>query len=51
MTLGRDPASLTLSAAQVVCLGNDEATLGRRAAAIGRDVDELRADGARWIRR
>ena len=41
---GRDPAALTLSAAQVVCLGNDEATLRRRAAAIGHDVDELRAD-------
>ncbi len=42
---GRDAASLTLSAAQVVCLGNDEATLGRRAAAIGHDVDEVRANG------
>jgi F420-dependent oxidoreductase-like protein len=42
---GRDPASLTLSAAQVVCLGGDETTLARRAAAIGRDVDELRENG------
>ena len=42
---GRDPSTLTLSAAQVVCLGNDEATLGRRAAAIGRDLDELRENG------
>ncbi|HET8987963.1 MAG TPA: LLM class F420-dependent oxidoreductase [Humibacillus sp.] len=42
---GRDPSTLTLSAAQVVCLGNDDATLGRRAAAIGREVDELRANG------
>ena len=42
---GRDPGSLTCSAAQVVCVGNDEATLRRRAAAIGRDVDELRANG------
>jgi F420-dependent oxidoreductase-like protein len=42
---GRDPASLTLSAAQVVCLGSDEATLARRAAAIGREVGELRANG------
>ncbi len=42
---GRDPGSLTYSAAQVVALGNDEATLRRRAAAIGRDVDELRANG------
>lgn len=43
--VGRDPASLTYSAAQVVCLGNDEATLRRRAAAIGREVDELRENG------
>ncbi|MGW5240751.1 LLM class F420-dependent oxidoreductase [Monashia sp. NPDC004114] len=42
---GRDPASLTYSAAQVVCLGDDGATLRRRASAIGRDVDELRANG------
>ena len=42
---GREPGSLTWSAAQVVCLGDDEATLRRRAAAIGRDVDELRANG------
>ncbi len=43
--VGRDPDSLTYSAAQVVCVGNDEATLRRRAEAIGRDVDELRANG------
>ncbi|MGN6752071.1 MAG: LLM class flavin-dependent oxidoreductase, partial [Intrasporangium sp.] len=43
--MDRDPLSLTLSAAQVVCLGRDEATVRRRAAAIGRDVDELRANG------
>ena len=42
---GRDPASLTCSAAQVVCLGKDEATLRRRADAIGRDLDELRTNG------
>jgi F420-dependent oxidoreductase-like protein len=42
---GRDPGSLTYSAAQVVCLGDNDATLRRRAAAIGRDVDELRAKG------
>jgi len=42
---GRDPSSLTLSAAQVVCVGRDEATLRRRADAIGRDVDELRTNG------
>lgn len=43
--IGRDPGSLSLSAAQVVCLGRDEATVRRRAAAIGREVGELRANG------
>ena len=43
--LGRDPGTLVLSAAQVLCLGADEATVQRRAAAIGRDPDELRANG------
>ncbi len=42
---GRDPSSLTYSAAQVVCLGKDEATLRRRADAIGREVGELRENG------
>jgi F420-dependent oxidoreductase-like protein len=42
---GRDPSSMTLSAAQVVCAGKDEAELSRRAAAIGRSVDDLRANG------
>jgi F420-dependent oxidoreductase-like protein len=42
---GRDPGSLTLSAAQVVCCGKDEATLARRAGAIGRDLSELRENG------
>ena len=44
-TVGRDPASMTFSAAQVVCVGADEAELARRAAAIGRQVDELRVNG------
>ena len=43
---GRDPADLTVSAALVVCCGDDEETYRRRAAAIGRDPDELRANGA-----
>lgn len=43
---GRDPATLRLSAAQVVCCGMDEAEVARRASAIGRPVDQLRADGA-----
>jgi F420-dependent oxidoreductase-like protein len=41
---GRDPSSMTFSAAQVVCCAKDQATLGRRAAAIGRDAEELRAN-------
>jgi alkanesulfonate monooxygenase SsuD/methylene tetrahydromethanopterin reductase-like flavin-dependent oxidoreductase (luciferase family) len=45
-TIGRDPQSLTLSAAQVVCCGEDEAEVARRAKAIGRQPDELRAHGA-----
>jgi F420-dependent oxidoreductase-like protein len=36
---------LVLSAAQVLCVGRDEAELARRAAAIGREVDELRENG------
>jgi F420-dependent oxidoreductase-like protein len=44
--IDRDPGSLTLSAAQVVCCGTDEAEIAARAKAIGRDVDELRANGA-----
>jgi F420-dependent oxidoreductase-like protein len=43
---GRDPGSLRLSAAQVVCCGRDEAELERRAARMGRKPDELRANGA-----
>lgn len=42
---GRDPADLVYSAAQVVCVGDDEADLTRRATSIGRDLDELRANG------
>jgi F420-dependent oxidoreductase-like protein len=42
---GRDPGSMAYSSALVVCVGGDEAEVGRRAAAIGREVDELRAHG------
>jgi F420-dependent oxidoreductase-like protein len=42
---GRDPASMVYSSALVLCVGKDEAELVRRAAAIGRDVDELREHG------
>jgi F420-dependent oxidoreductase-like protein len=43
---GRDPDELTYSAALVLCCGVDEAEVGRRAAAIGREPDELRRNGA-----
>jgi F420-dependent oxidoreductase-like protein len=42
---GRDPSSLVYSSALVLCVGKDEAEVARRAAAIGRDVDELRQHG------
>ena len=42
---GRDPSSLVYSSALVLCVGADEAQIARRASAIGRDVDELRAHG------
>lgn len=41
---GRAPDSLTYSAAFVLCAGADEAAVSRRAAAIGREVDELRSN-------
>ena len=43
--MDRDPDTLTLSAAQVVCCGRDDAEIARRAASIGREVDELRTNG------
>jgi alkanesulfonate monooxygenase SsuD/methylene tetrahydromethanopterin reductase-like flavin-dependent oxidoreductase (luciferase family) len=39
--IGRDPRTLVHSAAEVVCIGRDDATVRRRAEAIGRDVDDL----------
>jgi alkanesulfonate monooxygenase len=42
---GRDPASIVYSAAQVLCCGEDEAEISRRAKSIGREVDELRENG------
>ena len=42
---GRDADSLVYSVAHLVCCGKDEATLRRRAAAIGRDLAELRLEG------
>jgi alkanesulfonate monooxygenase len=43
--IGRDPASIIFSAAQVVCCGRDSAEVERRAAVIGRSVEDLRANG------
>ena len=42
--VGRSPESLTYSAAFVVCAGRDDAQIADRAAAIGREVDELRGN-------
>ncbi len=42
----RDPATMTFSVALVACVGQDEAEFTRRAAAIGRQPDELRQGGA-----
>jgi F420-dependent oxidoreductase-like protein len=43
--MGRDPATLTLSVAQTLAVGADEAEVRRRAAAIDDDVDRLRHAG------
>jgi F420-dependent oxidoreductase-like protein len=42
---GRDPDTMTWSNALVLCCGRDEAEVRRRAAAIGRDVADLRENG------
>jgi F420-dependent oxidoreductase-like protein len=42
---GRNPASMTYSVAQTVCCGKDDAEFRRRAAAIGRDPDDMRIRG------
>jgi F420-dependent oxidoreductase-like protein len=44
--IGRDPGSIVLSAALVLCCGRDDAEVARRAAAIGREPAELRTNGA-----
>jgi F420-dependent oxidoreductase-like protein len=44
-TAGRYSASMIYSVAQTVCCGKDEAEFRRRAAAIGRDPDSMRATG------
>lgn len=43
---GRSADSMTYSAAFVLCAGRDDAEIARRAAAIGREVDELRSNSA-----
>lgn len=43
---GRDADTMIFSNALVLCCGASDADLARRAAAIGRDVDELRSNGA-----
>jgi F420-dependent oxidoreductase-like protein len=43
-SVGRPAGSMTYSAAFVVCAGRDAAEIARRAAAIGREADELRAN-------
>ncbi len=43
--IGRDRESLVCSNALVLCCGKDDAEVRRRADAIGRDADELRANG------
>lgn len=42
---GRAADSMVYSNALVACVGSDEAEIARRAAAIGREVDELRTNG------
>ncbi|MEU2182225.1 LLM class F420-dependent oxidoreductase [Streptomyces thermolilacinus] len=42
---GRSADDLAYSNALVVCVGKDDAEVARRAAAIGRDVDELKENG------
>jgi alkanesulfonate monooxygenase SsuD/methylene tetrahydromethanopterin reductase-like flavin-dependent oxidoreductase (luciferase family) len=43
--IGRDPAELVYSVANTIAVGRDDAEVAARCQAIGRKVDELRADG------
>jgi F420-dependent oxidoreductase-like protein len=43
--IGRDPAELVYSVAHTIAVGRDDAEVVSRCQAIGRKVDELRADG------
>jgi F420-dependent oxidoreductase-like protein len=42
---GRDAGSMAYSVAQVICVGRTDAELRQRAERLGRDLDELRANG------
>ena len=42
---GRAPDTMAYSVAQVICVGRNDAELRRRADVLGRDLDELRANG------
>ena len=44
--IGRDPSTIKRSAALVVCAGRNDNEIHARAAAIGREVDDLRHNGA-----
>ncbi|WP_199547610.1 LLM class F420-dependent oxidoreductase [Streptomyces sp. N35] len=44
-TAGRKADDLVYSNALIACVGKDDAEVARRAAVIGRDVDELKANG------
>jgi alkanesulfonate monooxygenase len=44
-TAGRDPSELVWSVGQVLCCATNDAELERRAAAIGRELSELRQNG------
>ena len=43
--IGRDPNSLAYSTALIVCVGKNDADIKRRAAFLGREVDELKLNG------
>jgi len=43
--IGRDPAEITRSVAMTVAIGRDDAEVAKRAAAIGRDLAQLKEDG------
>lgn len=42
---GRDAGSMAYSTAQVICVAKDDQGLARRAAALGRDLEDLRTNG------